>query len=182
MGKEDGKYEAGFKQNGKNERVIYCSRYHGRKWNWNSRLINFPLQFLNTLPSTSLGPIKKQLKLPKQMVQMLYEAEVKSGDALFDVKGNFVTLKKINLMRKWNIDKEPVGSSRFCCYILMKNNLKSKNSESQQNWISSLNQQFEMVCMDTINKYPAWWFLALIALSTLFFCKAQTGHALTLFH
>ncbi|MCP1253644.1 MULTISPECIES: TolC family protein [Elizabethkingia] len=35
--------------------------------------------------------------------------------------------------------------------------------------------------MDTVYKYPAWWFLALIALSLCFSVKAQTGHALPYF-
>ncbi|OPC37047.1 hypothetical protein [Elizabethkingia miricola] len=92
--KEDGKYEAGFKQNGKKMSVLYTAAGTLEESEVEIAADQLPASVPQYITQHKLGPIKEAAKITKANGTVLYEAEVKSGDALFDVKGNFVTLKK----------------------------------------------------------------------------------------
>ncbi|AQX51262.1 hypothetical protein AYC66_11495 [Elizabethkingia anophelis] len=92
--KEDGKYEAGFKQNGKKMSVLYTAAGTLEESEVEIATDQLPASVPQYITQHKLGPIKEAAKITKANGTVLYEAEVKSGDALFDVKGNFVTLKK----------------------------------------------------------------------------------------
>ncbi|KUY30612.1 hypothetical protein [Elizabethkingia ursingii] len=92
--KEAGKYEAGFKQNGKKMSVLYTAAGTLEESEVEITPDQLPASVPQYIAQHKLGTIKEAAKITKANGSVLYEAEVKSGDALFDVKGNFVELKK----------------------------------------------------------------------------------------
>nr|WP_315028470.1 PepSY-like domain-containing protein [uncultured Chryseobacterium sp.] len=92
--KEAGKYEAGFKQNGKKMSVLYSAAGIMEESEVEVPINQLPASVTQYTTQHKLGTIKEAAKITKADGSVLYEAEVKSGDALFDVKGNFVSLQK----------------------------------------------------------------------------------------
>ena len=92
--KEAGKYEAGFKQNGKKMSVLYTAAGTLEESEVEIAINQLPASVPQYITQHKLGSVKEAAKITKADGTVLYEAEVKSGDALFDAKGNFVTLKK----------------------------------------------------------------------------------------
>ncbi|AZA83738.1 hypothetical protein C1637_14145 [Chryseobacterium lactis] len=92
--KEAGKYEAGFKQNGKKMSVLYSETGMMEESEIEIPINQLPASVAQYTAQHKLGKIKEAAKITKADGAVLYEAEVKSGDALFDAKGNFVTIQK----------------------------------------------------------------------------------------
>lgn len=91
---EDGKYEAGFKYNGQEMSVLYNAQ---GVWEEKETEINakqLPAGVSAYIAKNQLGKIKEASKITKANGTVMYEAEVATGDALFDAKGNFVKLHK----------------------------------------------------------------------------------------
>lgn len=92
--KEAGKYEAGFKQNGKKMSALYTPTGTLEENEVEIAIDQLPSSVSQYITQHKLGPIKEAAKITKANGTVIYEAEVKSGDALFDAKGNFVALQK----------------------------------------------------------------------------------------
>ncbi|WPO89259.1 hypothetical protein [Chryseobacterium sp. HR92] len=91
---EDGKYEAGFKQNGKKMSILYSAAGVLEESETEIAISQLPPSVAQYTAQHKLGNIKEAAKITKADGTVLYEAEVKGGDALFDTKGNFVKLQK----------------------------------------------------------------------------------------
>ncbi|WP_300686003.1 hypothetical protein [Chryseobacterium sp.] len=91
---EDGKYEAGFQQNGKKMSVLYSASGIVEENETEIAINHLPSPVAQYTAQHKLGNIKEASKITKSDGTVLYEAEVKGGDALFDTKGNFVKFQK----------------------------------------------------------------------------------------
>ena len=92
--KEGDKYEAGYKQNGNKISELYSSTGTLEESEIAIAVSQLPAPVSQYISKHQLGTIKEAAKITKADGSVLYEAEVKSGDALFDAKGNFVRLQK----------------------------------------------------------------------------------------
>ncbi|MGU3375105.1 hypothetical protein [Chryseobacterium sp. M5A1_1a] len=92
--KEGAKYEAGFKHNGSEISELYSSAGILEESERAIAVNQLPPLVSKYITQHQLGTIKEAAKITKVDGSILYEAEVKSGDALFDAKGNFVRLQK----------------------------------------------------------------------------------------
>jgi len=92
--KEGDKYEAGYKQNRNKISELYSSAGALEEAEIAIALSQLPAQVSQYISKHQLGTIKEAAKITKADGSILYEAEVKSGDALFDPKGNFIRLQK----------------------------------------------------------------------------------------
>ncbi|MCS3531255.1 PepSY-like domain-containing protein [Chryseobacterium sp. JUb7] len=91
---EDGKYEAGFKYNGKEMSVLYNANGVWEERETEINVKQLPAGVSSYIAQNKLGTIKEASKITKADGTVMYEAEVESGDALFNAKGNFVKLQK----------------------------------------------------------------------------------------
>ncbi|MBV8327753.1 hypothetical protein [Chryseobacterium sp.] len=92
--KEADKYEAGFKQNGHKMSELYTPAGTLEETEVEIAAKQLPASVSKYIVQQKLGNIKEAAKITKADGSVLYEAEVKSGDALFDAKGNFIKLQK----------------------------------------------------------------------------------------
>lgn len=92
--KEDGKYEAGFKYKGEEMSVLYNAQGVWEEKETEIKVSKLPVGASSYVEKKQLGKIKEASKIIKADGSVMYEAEVKSGDILFDTKGNFVKLVK----------------------------------------------------------------------------------------
>lgn len=92
--KEADKYEAGFKQNGTKTSELYTLTGALEETEVEIQIHQLPSPVSKYIAQQKLGNIKEAAKITKADGSVLYEAEVKSGDALFDAKGNFIKIQK----------------------------------------------------------------------------------------
>lgn len=91
---EDGKYEAGFKYKGEEMSVLYNAQGVWEEKETEIKVSQLPAMASSYVAKKQLGKIQEASKITKADGSVMYEAEVKSGDVLFDAKGNFVKLAK----------------------------------------------------------------------------------------
>ena len=91
---EDGKYEAGFKQGKQEISVLYNANGSVEETEIEISISELPAISKAYVVNNKLGKIKEAAKITKANGTVEYEAEVKSGDVLFDSKGNFIQLVK----------------------------------------------------------------------------------------
>ena len=92
--KEAGQYEAGFKQNGNKMSELYTPAGNLEETEVEIGTKQLPASVSKYIAQQKLGNIKEAAKITKADGSVLYEAEVKAGDALFDAKGNFIKIQK----------------------------------------------------------------------------------------
>ncbi len=92
--KEDGKYEAGFKYKGEEMSILYNANGVWEEKETEIKVAQLPTMALSYVSKKQLGKIKEASKITKADGSVIYEAEVASGDVLFDAKGNFMKLQK----------------------------------------------------------------------------------------
>ena len=92
--KEADQYEAEFKQNGSKTSELYTPAGTLEETEVEIATSQLPASVSKYIAQKKLGNIKEAAKITKADGSVLYEAEVKSGDALFDAKGNFIKLQK----------------------------------------------------------------------------------------
>ena len=92
--KEDGKYEAGFKYKGQETSVLYNAQGVLEEKEIEIGISQLPAGVSAYIVKNKLGKIKEASKITKADGTITYEAEVASGDALFNAKGNFIELHK----------------------------------------------------------------------------------------
>lgn len=92
--KEDGKYEASFKKDGQKMSVLFSVSGVLEESEVDISVNQLPASVAKYILQQKLGTIKDASKITKADGSIFYEAEVKSGDVLFDANGNFVKLSK----------------------------------------------------------------------------------------
>ncbi|KUG13341.1 PepSY-like domain-containing protein [Elizabethkingia miricola] len=92
--KEDGKFEAGFKYKGQEMSVVYNAQGTLEEKETEIKVAQLPAAVSSYIAKNKLGKIKEAAKITKSDGTVLYEAEVATGDALFDSKGSFIKLQK----------------------------------------------------------------------------------------
>lgn len=91
---EDGKYEAGFKYKGEEMSVLYNAQGVLEEKETEIKLSKLPAMASSYISKKQLGKIKEASKITKTNGTVMYEAEIATGDVLFDAKGNFVKMIK----------------------------------------------------------------------------------------
>lgn len=86
--KEGGKYEAGFKQNGKARSALFSADGTLEETEVAISVSALPAKALQI--AQAKGKIKEAAKITKANGSVVYEAEVKGKDFLFDEKGNLL--------------------------------------------------------------------------------------------
>lgn len=92
--KEDGKYEAAFKENGHKMSQLFSADGTLEETEIEIPIQQLPATASQYIKQHQLGTIKEAAKITTADGSIRYEAEVKSGDVLFDTKGNFIKLQK----------------------------------------------------------------------------------------
>ncbi|WEK69172.1 MAG: hypothetical protein P0Y62_15130 [Candidatus Chryseobacterium colombiense] len=92
--KEAGNYEAGFKYKGQEMSILYNAQGMVEEKEAEININQLPAGVSTYITKNKLGKIKEASKITKADGTVNYEAEIASGDALFDAKGNFVKLQK----------------------------------------------------------------------------------------
>lgn len=92
--KENGDFEAGFKQNGNEWSVLYASDGTLKETEVEIPISQLPKGVVEYITTHKLGKIKEAAKITKANGEVIYEAEVKGGDALFDSTGKFIRMSK----------------------------------------------------------------------------------------
>lgn len=92
--KENTSYEAEYKVNGKETSSLYSSAGILEETEVEIAINRLPVTAAKYVSTHHLGEIKEASKIVKANGNVVYEAKVKSGDALFDAKGNFIELNK----------------------------------------------------------------------------------------
>ncbi|WP_426479318.1 PepSY-like domain-containing protein [Chryseobacterium sp. CBSDS_008] len=92
--KEAGKYEAGFKQNGIQVSELYTPAGVLEESETEIAVDKLPAAVSKYVAQHQLGTVKEAAKITKADGSIVYEAEVKAGNALFDSKGNFIKIQK----------------------------------------------------------------------------------------
>ncbi len=89
--KEDGKYEAGFKKEGKNTSVLYEANGTMTEIETDITVKELPAQVVTYVKEHYSGQrIKEAAKITKADGTINYEAEVNSKDLIFDESGKFL--------------------------------------------------------------------------------------------
>ncbi|MCJ7936305.1 MAG: hypothetical protein MUW56_22395 [Chryseobacterium sp.] len=91
---EDGNYEAGFTYKGQEMSILYNAQGVLEEKEMEIKVSQLPSLASSYVAKKQLGKIKEASKITKANGTVMYEAEVASGDALFDAHGNFVKLQK----------------------------------------------------------------------------------------
>lgn len=90
---EHGKYEAEFKLNNQNMSVTYSAKGMKEETETSLNVKDLPKNITSYVAQKKYGTIKEAAKIVKADGSVIYEAEVKKGDLLFDHNGNFQSLK-----------------------------------------------------------------------------------------
>ncbi len=89
--KEDGKYEAGFKQNGTSMSVLYEANGTMTESEMDIKVTDLPASVLSYVKEHYKGKsIKEGAKITKADGTVNYEAEVDGKDVIFDAAGKFL--------------------------------------------------------------------------------------------
>jgi len=89
--KEDGKYEAGFKQNGNTMSALYEANGTMTESEMDIKVSDLPASVLAYVKENYKGKkIKEGAKITKSDGTVNYEAEVDGKDVIFDAKGKFL--------------------------------------------------------------------------------------------
>jgi Putative beta-lactamase-inhibitor-like, PepSY-like len=89
--KEDGQYEASFKQHGNSSSATYQANGNFTESETNIKTTALPVTVLAYVKEHYKGKtIKEGAKITKADGTMNYEAEVNGKDVIFDAKGNFL--------------------------------------------------------------------------------------------
>ena len=89
---EDGKYEAEFKLNNKDRSVTYGKTGMKEETETSLKVTELPKNIISYVAQKNYGKIKEAAKIVKADGSVVYEAEVKSGDLLFNENGSFQKL------------------------------------------------------------------------------------------
>lgn len=89
---EDGKFEAEFKLNGKDMSVTYTANGVKEETETELNVNELPKNIISYIASKKYGKIKEAAKIVKADGAVVYEAEVKKGDLLFNENGSFLKL------------------------------------------------------------------------------------------
>ena len=93
--KENGNYEAGFKQNNQNKSATFAPDGAWMETEQSIEISNLPSSVMAYLAKNYKGEkIKEAAKLKLANGEIHYEAEVKGLDIIFDEKGNFIKTQK----------------------------------------------------------------------------------------
>lgn len=90
---EHGTYEAEFKLGDKNMSVTYSAAGMKEETETSLKVTELPKNVISYVAQKKYGTIKEAAKIVKADGSVIYEAEVKKGDLLFDHNGNFQSLK-----------------------------------------------------------------------------------------
>ena len=90
---EHGTYEAKFKLGNKDMSVTYSSSGMKEETETSLKVAELPKNVISYVAQKKYGTIKEAAKIVKADGSVIYEAEVKKGDLLFDHNGNFQSLK-----------------------------------------------------------------------------------------
>lgn len=90
---EHGTYEAEFKLGNKDMSVTYSSSGMKEETETSLKVAELPKNVISYVAQKKYGTIKEAAKIVKADGSVIYEAEVKKGDLLFDHNGNFQSLK-----------------------------------------------------------------------------------------
>lgn len=90
---EHGTYEAEFKLGNKDMSVTYSAAGMKEETETSLKVTELPKNVISYVAQKKYGTIKEAAKIVKADGSVIYEAEVKKGDLLFDHNGNFQTLK-----------------------------------------------------------------------------------------
>ena len=91
---ENGKFEASFKKDKQDMSVLYNANGTVEETEMSIPVTDLPANIKTYITAHKLGKVKEAAKITKANGTVEYEAEVKSGDALFDSKGNFIKIVK----------------------------------------------------------------------------------------
>ncbi|MGA9213256.1 PepSY-like domain-containing protein [Kaistella sp.] len=89
---EHGTYEAEFKLNGKETSATYNAKGVKEETETSLSVTELPKNVISYVAAKKYGKIKEAARIVKADGSVVYEAEVKSGDLLFDQNGNFQKL------------------------------------------------------------------------------------------
>lgn len=93
--KEDGKFEAGFKQNGNTMSALFEANGTMTESELDIKVANLPAPVLAYVKEQYKSkPIKEGAKITKADGVVNYEAEVDGKDVIFDANGNFLKVAK----------------------------------------------------------------------------------------
>lgn len=87
---EDGKYEAGFKQNGHEMSVLYNANGTVEETEMEIPVTQLPAAATSYVTQHKMGKISEAAKITKANGEVNYEAEVKGKDVIFDAAGKFL--------------------------------------------------------------------------------------------
>lgn len=90
---EHGTYEAEFKLGNKDMSVTYSAAGMKEETETSLKVTELPKNVISYVAQKKYGTIKEAAKIVKADGSVIYEAEVKKGDLLFDHNGNFQSLK-----------------------------------------------------------------------------------------
>ena len=90
---EHGTYEAEFKLGNKDMSVTYSPTGMKEETETSLKVTELPKNVISYVAQKKYGTIKEAAKIVKADGSVIYEAEVKKGDLLFDHNGNFQSLK-----------------------------------------------------------------------------------------
>ncbi len=91
---ENGKFEASFKKADKDMSILYNANGTVEETELAISITELPAAATAYITSHKLGKVKEAAKITKANGTIEYEAEIKTGDALFDSKGNFIKIVK----------------------------------------------------------------------------------------
>lgn len=91
---ENGKFEGSFKYKGQEMSVVYNAQGTLEEKETEIKAAQLPAAASSYIAKNKLGKIKEAAKITKADGTVMYEAEVATGDALFDSKGIFIKLQK----------------------------------------------------------------------------------------
>ena len=94
---ENGTYEAEFKLNGKDMSVTYTANGTKMETETSMSVNELPKSVTSYVAAKKYGKIKEAARIVKADGSVVYEAEVKSGDLLFNENGTF---------QKLNVEKD----------------------------------------------------------------------------
>ena len=90
---EHGTYEAEFKLGNKDMSVTYSSTGMKQETETSLKVTDLPKNVISYVAQKKYGKIKEAARIVKSDGSVVYEAEVKSGDLLFNENGSFQMLK-----------------------------------------------------------------------------------------
>ena len=93
---EHGTYEAEFKLNNKDMSVTYSAKGMKEETETSLKVSELPKNVISYVAQKKYGKIKEAAKIVKADGSVVYEAEVKSGDLLFNANGTFQKLNVEN--------------------------------------------------------------------------------------